>query len=468
MLSQTIHRIPQRNTLVAIGDWNCALPAQLPHVGTGVFKWKGHTITGHVHGDAEDLLEILRHHNLAAVNCFDGQQGPTYVNGIHASRTDHAFTRLNAADREAKRTLLLEQMPAQNSDFGHRPMLVTIGHSWVPYGWAKIDKVTFQQRQRLRLMQVQNTQAWQDVQQHGHHALCNLPFTDDPDTCIHSIHKAIMPHVTRALQHQQDAPQPQQKHTVDYTNKRSHFRAMRNLKHCSVQQCFSGWFHVIRFQKLQKEHDHHNKQCRKAKIRELIAKADSCASQHDAKGLYQLINRYTPRNPTRRIRLKSADGHLISNEEEIQLYTQYIETSWAGPRFISKPSPAVPGVPFSQSELADAIRAIPVAKATAAPFVPGLCLVQHADAISHHLHPLLMMRWSTCWPFVPQIWKDGWLQMIPKANRAPTTLRNLRPLCLQEPLGTAVATLLTRKSSEHCMPQLITVPVCLSTWTQCA
>ena len=54
-LNQLLHRIPSRNNLICLGDYNCGLTAMPPWVGTTSFQWKGQMATGPVYTDKECL-----------------------------------------------------------------------------------------------------------------------------------------------------------------------------------------------------------------------------------------------------------------------------------------------------------------------------------------------------------------------------------------------------------------------------
>ena len=47
--------------------------------------------------------------------------------------------------------------------------------------------------------------------------------------------------------------------------------------------------------------------------------------------------------------------------------------------------------------------------------------------------------------YIPRQWKKAWLAFLPKPNRPPTSLINLRPIELQEPVGKAALGLVRRK-----------------------
>lgn len=66
--------------------------------------------------------------------------------------------------------------------------------------------------------------------------------------------------------------------------------------------------------------------------------------------------------------------------------------------------------------------------------------------------------WNTNPPFIPQGWKDGHLFLLPKPNKPPKCVENLRPLALQDPIGTAVIRLLTKVARQPVPSQLCSQP----------
>lgn len=156
LLDKTIRTIPTRNTPILAGDWNCSLRAHTPHVGTNGFTWQDSRRTGPLHYDVDTFEAILHHHDLQALNSFDGGLPPTYVNGLQASRIDFIIARIATADASARKICVLDTMPLQHPNHGHRPLLATIARSWIPYVQPATRGVTFKQRFHLRSHQTQN------------------------------------------------------------------------------------------------------------------------------------------------------------------------------------------------------------------------------------------------------------------------------------------------------------------------
>lgn len=217
-----------------------------------------------------------------------------------------------------------------NEDYGHRPMLVSVAHSWVPYAHTRTTAIGFKQRLHLRQQQLERTEARDSLQSNSHDSLLALGALNN-SAGINDIHDAIRPDVHDAIRTLPPEVVFPSMMVACYRNKRLHFRAMRNLTSKSMRVLFSGWFHAMRFCKLKKQHLQHAKDLRKQKAQALITQADALAKHHDAKGLFGLINRFTPKSSMQKIRLKTLSGQLATAHEEIDMYHEYINNTWAGP-----------------------------------------------------------------------------------------------------------------------------------------
>lgn len=109
-LHELLHKMPSRNNLLCVGDFNCGLAAQSPWVGTSTFKWEGKPTTGPRYVDQDQFLDLLKAHGLTAINTW-GASGPSFVHGPIASRIDHFLIRITACDGLAKRSISCHQRP---------------------------------------------------------------------------------------------------------------------------------------------------------------------------------------------------------------------------------------------------------------------------------------------------------------------------------------------------------------------
>ena len=132
---------------------------------------------------------------------------------------------------------------------------------------------------------------------------------------------------------------------------------------------------------------------------------------------------------------------------------------WGGPSHIPVAFTQAPGVPFSVSELAAALRGIPLHRAVALPFAPGIAWRPQSHIIAPILHHILCQWWSVTPPYIPQCWKDGWMLMLGKPQKPATSPYNLRPIALQDPVGKALVGLLIQTANADAQPLLMPWPI---------
>lgn len=132
-LDSYLSKLPRRNTLMTLGDFNCSLDACVAHVGTRQFHSSHGLTSGAQHADAGQFLSVVRAHGLVALNSFSSSLGPTYQHGSHCSRIDFFFTRITTADGCAKNVKYLHALPFLNDTrFGHVPMICQPKRYWIP------------------------------------------------------------------------------------------------------------------------------------------------------------------------------------------------------------------------------------------------------------------------------------------------------------------------------------------------
>lgn len=209
---------------------------------------------------------------------------------------------------------------------------------------------------------------------------------------------------------------------------------------------------------MKKHHEKHAKTLKHQRIQNLLEQAELCATKHDAFGLFGIIKKCSPKTVHRPIRLKTHTGLLANLPDEIQMYHDYIADRWSGPELPQLDLELAPGIPFDESELEAVLRRIPLRKATAQPFAAGIAFAQNSQIIAAKVFQELQVWWTTLPIYVPPEWRHGWLVMMPKPNKTASCLGNLRPLCLQEPVGKAVAKLVSQKRTPFLAPQLQRYP----------
>ena len=238
-----------------------------------------------------------------------------------------------------------------------------------------------------------------------------------------------------------------------------HRRCMQKPGLISLPNLFRAWHHAARFAHLKRAHRREAKQIRKSQFNEIVAAA-AAAEQHNTHKLFHLINRFAPKQPRKQIQIRNQQGMMATPIESAAIINKFVGDTWAGPCSMQISFDQPPGVPFTIQQLEKALALIPITKAVAKPFAPGVIWRHSASVLAPLLDQQLQTWWSQCPPLIPDCWRHGWLFLIPKPNRPPSHPDNLRPLALQEPVGKAVIGLLIhlamRDVHDHCsVPNLV-------------
>lgn len=122
-LDDLLHGLVSRNVLVLTGDFNCSLPQAASHSGPGQYRWQRQLTEG--------VFHILRAHGLTALNTWNPNLGPTFVQATSHSRIDFAITRKHVADGIAKDVGYAWDAPfCSDARLGHAPILTQLRKQW--------------------------------------------------------------------------------------------------------------------------------------------------------------------------------------------------------------------------------------------------------------------------------------------------------------------------------------------------
>ena len=449
-LELILQQLPARNTVTLLGDMNCSLPASSGVSGTSFFRWQGRPKQGPQHPDSGRFLSILHQFGIVALNTWDGSQCPTFAQNGAASRIDYICTRAQHADGQARAVQTLWQAPfLPVQQHGHAPLLSHIAKHWIPPTNQPKFGLTPHQRRRGQLAKLSHSLEWDQFLTDAAPAVWTAfqqVLTSDKHE-MQDVHDTAMHHFATRFpamsRHAEPDPWQQNVHTL---NKWKHRQILHDIKARTSQGIFHAWFHAAQFLKLTRSHRRFAKQLRRQRFEETLQQANHAATHHDTHKLFDLINRFAPKVHRRRVQLRREDGTLMTSSEERSLLVEFVRTTWRGPPMEPMICQAAPGVPFTVSELSEALRMIPSQKATAAPCAPGIVWNSLAEIIAPVLHATLTKWWGQNPPWIPRQWRAGWLQLIPKPSKPPTRPQNLRPLALQCPVGKAILGLLIQKA----------------------
>ena len=462
-LGTTVQNMPNRNMLLIAGDLNCSLPMVHPHVGTAHYSWKTHKHKGPQHKDMDQLGILLQRHHLVALNGWNAQNPPTFINGHHTLRIDHFLLRHADVDQQALDVNFFVQadfLPLSGAY--HVPMLCSIRKTPQVYSrHASSGHCTFQQRQQCRQEWAANTDKWQAFHNDLQRSFHSFTMQQHPsEVLIDRMHEHLMPmfHTffkSSSLQPQSD-PMAEHKHIVQ--SKWFHRQQFLQQQSPHLQTLFRTWYHYGRFRNLKRQQQKHSKAVQRQKMADLMTEVSHAADKHDSFAVYQAVNKYTPKQPKRRIRLRLTNGAPASPTEALEMTRNYIKEVWLPANTVAIPVRSPPGVPFSKEDLILELLRTPVTKSVARPCLPGLCWKTLAHDAAEFIYPKLVEWWGQWPPFIPAQWKTAHLTFIHKPAKTPDRLSHLRPLALLEPVGKSVLGLLTARLAAEVNPLLCPWP----------
>ena len=208
-----------------------------------------------------------------------------------------------------------------------------------------------------------------------------------------------------------------------------------------------------------KQHKPHALQVRRQRFEQVIESAAHASRRHDSYSLFQIINQFAPKQPKRRIQLRTVTGQLATPVEELAILKRYVADNWQGSPLHDPVPHVIPGAPFTMDDVLRGLNSIPVLKAVAAPFAPGVIWRAHCHLLAPWLYEQLCQWWDSTAPAIPACWKNGWMHLIPKPLRAPVTPSALRPLALQEPLGKCIMGILGQLGQQDTWTHMMPLPL---------
>ena len=451
-LDSLLHEIPNRNNLVLLGDWNCGLPQSRPHIGTSDFLSSTGRQLVSLHEDWNKHLELVRTHDLCAINTWRQDTGPTCQTAKgDLSRIDYIFVRTRQTDRET-----LECMPLESFDLlgtakiGPRPLIGSLNLAWRPSSGAALNRITYQSRVMCRSAQ-QDPVRWSTFLTANTAILTEARWTDVHD--VRHTQDRLTSNFQQMFNRQKAVEAPWNKTKGLMATKWDLLAQIRKLTSPGIASCFRCWHLITAHHKCHVQQQLASRQARKDRFDLLISEARFAASRHDLFALHAIVRKLSPKVVLPKINLRGSQGELLSPVEAFAHLKHYVCTAWAGPQ-LQSPTGLAPGVPFSEDELTRAFARLNIMKSTAPGTCPNGCLKAIPHETTAQLYPLLQRWWSHNPPFIPQQWKDGSLFLLPKPGKPPDTAANLRPLALQDPLGTTILGLLTAIARNSVLDQL--------------
>ena len=149
---------------------------------------------------------------------------------------------------------------------------------------------------------------------------------------------------------------------------------------------FAAWNHVCQRNLARKAMNLAAKQSRKQRLDQVFHAADQAEKAKDHFTLFQHIRSLAPKQPAKRIMLRSSQGELLGSDAAADWLQQWYHDLYSD----GVPSTCIPEFdwPFTPQEFAHGLQSLPSNKALAPSFSPAPFWKYGAEPIANFLDPL--------------------------------------------------------------------------------
>ncbi|CAE7332912.1 unnamed protein product, partial [Symbiodinium microadriaticum] len=201
--------------------------------------------------------------------------------------------------------------------------------------------------------------------------------------------------------------------------------------------------------KLQRANRQLRKDCRQRKTLKIIDAVNS-------DNVFVAAKRFAPKQPRRRLQLRSKEGHLQSHEAEFEQICSYFRDLFKGPA--PKQCPLPEQVTFTEEEVSQALGKLAAGKAMPSTSAPAAIW----KLASAQVTPLLCKQFSAVLVAgateLPAEWSQSELVLLPKPGKSLTSPSQLRPINLLPLQAKVLGAMLAMRLQEYAQWFLWEVP----------
>ena len=475
--------IPRRNQLLLLGDFNCTLTPQSPHVGTGVTD-----NTSAPHQDGDEFQRLVCQNGLTALNTWSraGRPASTFLRPTGAgAQLDYALTRLPCDPL----SLCAKARPDANivhpTGFRHVPVLGCITQPRVPRSTPQQPVLTAAKANRALRDNSTFQQSFQNAVAGLVHEQADLN-----SALLHAWHSTL-PGVKAAepAPDLRKIPHPRLDDNTRVTLKRFWYTKRAVRQALDLTDCYTGppilyiaeggmqavqrhfpravlglrsWLHAwqsaVRFHQLDRQMRKAGRVKKLQQLNTLLEEAQASPEQ-GVLGLYRIIHRFKPKTSKRTIHFRDSEGRLLTAREELEQLRKYFSDL-----FQSETRPSAPawtlhhGLQPSLSEVTAALESLPGNKALPSGHAPAALWRQNVSSLAPIVTQQLQRVLGPGQLCFPEQWRLSYMVLLPKEGKPPTAPQNLRPICLLPAMSKIIARVLASRLRPYLEQALAAIP----------
>ena len=454
-LHDLLSTLPKRNTLYMAGDFNTSLHKRCNAVGLSTYVQDGRRHWGPAHRDEDQLCNLMSVCHIVALNTWRSSLGPTYTFGTQSSRIDYICTKNTLADqmsRDAQYLHAFPLLPLTGSQ--HVPIVCSVLKAWTPMqhvqqpGWSRA------QRKALYIQWTRHDEHARALQRHVESQIALLP--DNDADKLNTLHRCLN-EIENKTYSQSPSTHPFQHDATPFQEFQTHTTWLRECQFTTdvqLKTLFEVWTHVAKRQKARRCMNLTAKAARKQRIDQIFAQANTAERAQDSFQFYQAIRELAPKQPFKRIQLRSKTGVLLGPPEAADLLRDWFQDLYS-----AQDSHQVHEHfqwPFTSDEMCIGFQRLPSFKALDPAYAPSPIWQAAASSASSYLQPYL--EFCSLYDRLPGCWSNGTLTFLCKPGKSGRSPAELRPIALLEPSGKTVMGLIACRLLQSLSSRLFRLP----------
>ncbi|CAE7230404.1 unnamed protein product [Symbiodinium sp. CCMP2592] len=193
------------------------------------------------------------------------------------------------------------------------------------------------------------------------------------------------------------------------------------------------------------------KKIKRQKIQDIMCELEQAAQRGDQGSTYAAVRRLAPWKP--------ASSGFLTPTLQLQALTVHAQDKFCQGTDYRPTGVLLEGLAVTSDQLQSALSKLPIRKAAPPGAAPSALWKNSAEDLAEtFLYPVTHMWGSGQTGRAPSIWKDANMVWMPKPNKDPSLLANLRPIGLVHPMGKSICTLLRSRLLPVLTQALITRP----------
>ena len=457
LLGQT----PSAHTLVVGGDFNASLNPLPPWLGPGMMQAK--TLSP----DAEVVEGLLRDFDLRACNTYGRTHSATYMQpttqGNRRSFIDYILIRRG-------RQHVLQSGPVRNCEVGrwrgggrHTPQFATLQVQ--RFRAQRAQPAAEWPRWKCALLQqavVENPELGKVYGERVRHSL-----TQSQEYTADSLNQLLLEAGRQVFSIKRPPALPPpweaEAHTSTIKTMWQHYRAMRTQARttwgsAALPHVLKAWIHHFRFVRMHKLVQRHSRRLRRERFHKLLEEARDQDQQGRPQAIFDILRRFTPKQPRQRRQLRDKAGRLLDPAEEAKALAEFwksVNGTTACPAKVHCELKYT----ITWEELATELLHLKAGKAAPAHLAPHLLWQLATPHLEQFVSEHILQVWRDDHVSIDPSWPSAWLIFLKKAGKSGADPSHLRPISLLEPLGKAVSGVLKRHLFPYVADRVLDLPL---------